>query len=190
MTIPLEVPRDPWSPRPIDRPTRVPLEPEADLEVLDAAKILAAPDDPGDWPAWRETLRRWRTEAIERIDYDDAAYGAREFAWTRGCFSVALVWLWDELLYDHEAQRFTPERFCSESEREFGGFDGIVLWHAYPVIGIDERNQFDFYRVVPGLLGLVDELRTRGLRVFVDYPRGMSAPAASSFRTTRRSPSW
>ena len=52
---------------------------------------------------------------------------------------------------------------------EFGGFDGIVLWHAYPIIGIDERNQFDFYRDVPGLGELVAALRQRGLRVFIDY---------------------
>ena len=60
-------------------------------------------------------------------------------------------------------------RLLDEAEREFGGFDGVVLWHAYPVIGIDERNQFDFYRDVPGLRELVADLRGRGVRVFVDY---------------------
>ena len=160
---------DPLVPRPIDLPTPVPLEPEAELDGLDGAKIFAAPDDPADWPSWREALTRWRAEAAGRVEYDDSAYRAPEFAWTRGCFSVALMWLWDELLYDHAAGRFTPERFCAESEREFGGFDGIVLWHAYPVLGIDERNQFDFYRDVPGIRELVGELQTRGLRVFVNY---------------------
>lgn len=167
MSVPLEQPRDPWSPRPIDLPTAVPLE--GPLDVLDTGKILAAPDDPGDWPAWRDALRRWRSEAIERIDYDSGAYTRPEFGWTSGCFAVALAWLWDELLYDHAAGRFTPERFCEESEREFGGFDGIVLWHAYPVIGIDERNQFDLYRDVPGLRGLVDAFHARGVRVFLNY---------------------
>ena len=169
MSIAHEKPRDPLVPRPIDLPTQVPLDPDAKLDGLDTAKIFAAPDDPADWPAWREALKRWRFEAAERIGYDDGAYRAPEYAWTRGCFSVALVWLWDELLYDHGAGRFTPERFCAESEREFGGFDGIVLWHAYPVIGIDERNQFDFYRDVPGIRELVAELQAQGLRVFVDY---------------------
>ena len=162
-------PLDPLSPRQLDLPTAVPLEPGAELDGLDAAKILAAPDDPADWPAWRDALTRWRLEAAKRIGYDDSAYLAPEFAWTRSCFSVALVWLWDELLYDHAAEQFTPDRFCAESEREFGGFDGIVLWHAYPVIGIDERNQFDFYREVPGIRELVDRLKARGLRVFVNY---------------------
>ncbi len=37
------------------------------------------------------------------------------------------------------------------------------------MIGIDERNQFDFYRDVPGIAELVAELQARGLRVFVNY---------------------
>ena len=49
-----------------------------------------------------------------------------------------------------------------------GGLDAVVLWHAYPVIGIDDRNQFDWY-AVPGLRGLVDDLHARGVRVFLDY---------------------
>jgi hypothetical protein len=146
----------------------VPLEPEADLSTLDGAKILAAPDDPADWPAWRAVLERWRKEAAERIGYDGGAYDRPELAWTQRCFSVALVWLWDERLYDHAEQRFTPERLLTDAE-SFVGFDGIVLWHAYPVIGIDERNQFDWYRDVPDLAGLVADLRRRGIRVFLDY---------------------
>ena len=167
MTLQVEAPRDPLVPRPIDLPTAVPLDPGADLAALDGAKILAAPDDPADWPAWREALARWRAEAAARIGYDGSAY--ERLAWTQRCFSVALVWLWDERLYDHAAGRFTPERLLAEAEREFGGFDGIVLWHAYPVIGIDERNQFDWYRDVPGSAELVADLRGRGIRVFLDY---------------------
>ena len=149
---------NPLVPRPIDLPTPI----DGDL---DRAKIIAAPDDPDEWPAWRDALVRWRDAA--RAGYDGGAYERLE--WTQSCFAVALVWLWDELLYDHARERFTPERFVEEAEREFGGFDGVVLWHAYPVIGIDERNQFDWYRDVPGLHELVADLHERGLRVFVDY---------------------
>jgi len=149
---------DPLVPRPIDLPTAIEGE-------LDKAKIIAAPDDPAEWPAWRDALARWRERARE--GYDGSAY--ERLTWTQSCFSVALVWLWDEVLYDHDAQRFTPERLLDEGERELGGYDGVVLWHAYPVIGIDERNQFDWYRDVPGLQDLVASLHERGVRVFVDY---------------------
>jgi Sulfatase-modifying factor enzyme 1 len=158
---------DPLVPRPIDLPTHVP--PSGPLDVLDAAKIIAAPDDPADWPRWRSALQRWREEARARVSYDGAAYDNPALAWTQACFSVGLIWLWDELLYDHDAMGFTPDRLLDDADRRFGGFDGVVLWHAYPVLGIDERNQFDFYRDVPGIRELVSHLRRRGVRVFVDY---------------------
>jgi formylglycine-generating enzyme len=157
----------PLAPRPIDLPAPVPLE--GPLELLDGAKILAAPDDPAEWPAWRDALARWRTEARERVQHDGSAYERPELRWTQRCFACALVWLWDEVLFDHEAQRFTPERLLDQADREFGGYDALVLWHAYPVLGIDERNQFDFYHDVPGIRELVAAIRARGVRVFVDY---------------------
>lgn len=49
----------------------------------------------------------------------------------------------------------------------------VLLWHAYPRIGLDERNQFDFYRDQPGgLAGLrevVVELHRAGVRSYIDY---------------------
>jgi Sulfatase-modifying factor enzyme 1 len=160
-------PFDPLVPRPVDLPTPVPLD--GPLEGFDGAKILAAPDDPADWPAWRAQLAAWREEARKRTAYDGSLYDVPDLAWTQRCFSCALVWLWDDILYDHDAGQFTPDRLLDEGERDFGGYDGLVLWHAYPVIGVDERNQFDFYRDIPGIRELVAALQARGVRVFVDY---------------------
>jgi formylglycine-generating enzyme len=64
---------------------------------------------------------------------------------------------------------FTVDAFLDAAERDFGGFDGVVLWHAYPVIGLDERNQFDFYREVPELPDVVRAFQRRGVKVFIDY---------------------
>ncbi|MCB2551761.1 hypothetical protein KQ767_17030, partial [Listeria monocytogenes] len=79
-------------------PTPVPLDATSDLSVLDEAKILAAPDDPAAWPWWREQLARWRSESRRRVAYDDGRYAAVP----TGQFVMALVWLWDELLFDHD----------------------------------------------------------------------------------------
>ncbi len=163
---------NPYVPRPIDRPVPVPLDPAADLSTVDEAKIFTAPDDPADWPAWREARGRWRLQARGRLDYDSQAEASgayRDARWVSSCYSVALVWLWDERLYDHAAGAFRVEEFLAYVDAEFGGFDGVVLWHAYPVIGLDGRNQFDFYRDVPDLPELVAALRRHGVRVFLDY---------------------
>lgn len=156
---------NPYVPRPIDLPTVVPLEPDADLSVLDEAKIFAAPNDPADWPAWRAALARWRDEARERLGFSGARYDSAP----GDCLSVCMAWLWDETLYDHERGRFTVDAFLDAAERDFGGFDGVALWHAYPVVGIDERNHFDFYRDVPELPDVVRAFQRRGVLVFLTY---------------------
>lgn len=158
---------DPLVPRPIDLPTTVPAD--GPLSALDEAKIFVGPSDPADRPAWRERLREWRDDARSRHGYTGAAYDRPGAAWAARCHTVAQVWLWDELLYSFDERRFTPERFLADAQERFGGLDAVVLWHAYPVIGLDERNQWDFYRDVPGLVGLVAALHDAGLRVFVDY---------------------
>ena len=158
---------DPLVPRAIDLPTGL-LAFGIDPEVGDVAKIFAAPDNPAEWGAWREWLASWREQARHRLTYSGAAYDWPHASWARDCFSVALVWLWDERLFDHTAQRFTVDAFL-DATVDHGGFDAVVLWHAYPVIGIDDRNQFDFYRDVPGIASLVEEFHGRGLKVFINY---------------------
>lgn len=168
---------DPLVPRPIDLPTEVPLE--ADLtagelaEAFDEAKIFAAPGtvtDPPDQEAldlWRSQLHSWRRGARHRYG-SPSRYDRPEAQWASRCFTVAQVWLWDELFFDFDAQRFTPQRFLADAQQRFGGLDGIVLWHAYPIIGIDDRNQWDFYDV-PGLAEAAAALHAAGVAVFVDY---------------------
>ncbi len=159
---------DPLRPRPVDQPTKVDLD-HPDWAAMDTAKIIAAPEDPADWPRWRTVLAQWRAGATKRQGYSTAAYTAPEGRWAQRCFAVAQIWLWDELLYDVDGDRFTPQRLLDDAEARFGGFDGVVLWHAYPVIGIDDRNQWDFYRDVPGLATLVRDLQALGVAVFLDY---------------------
>ena len=156
---------NPYVPRAIDLPTTVPLDPGADLSVLDEAKILAPPADPAAWPAWREALDRWRHDARARIAYDGSHYDDVP----TDLFAVSLAWLWDETLYDHARGCFTVDRFVDEAEREFGGIDGVALWHAYPVIGIDDRDHLALYEGIPELPDVVRAFQARGVRAFVTY---------------------
>jgi hypothetical protein len=163
---------DPLVPRPIDLPTA--LDPATGLDAeelarLDGAKIFAAPEAPADWPAWRSRLHEWRTASQAALGYTGSIYAEPAARWAATCFAIAQVWLWDELLFSFGEQRFTPDRFLADARDRFGGLDAVVLWHAYPVIGLDDRNQWDFYREVPGLKELVDDLHAAGVKVFFDY---------------------
>jgi hypothetical protein len=155
-------------PRAIDLPAVLPRDGRIDPAIGDIAKIFAAPEDPAEWPTWRDALEVWRTEARERLAYRGSAYERESSGWAKTCYSVALVWLWDERLFDVSHQSFTVDGFLADTA-DLGGFDGVVLWHAYPIIGIDDRNQFDFYRDVPGIRDLIAAFQDRGIRVFLDY---------------------
>lgn len=149
---------DPKAPRGVDLPMPV---------GNDEAKIFSGPKSLEDRFFWREELHKWKKTAYEKMYYDDKNYSKSKYNLNSN-FNMALVWLWDELLFDFDLGEFTPKKFLNDAEK-YGGIDGIILWHAYPVIGIDARNQFDFYNEVPGLPDLVSNLQKLGVKVYLNY---------------------
>jgi formylglycine-generating enzyme required for sulfatase activity len=135
--------------------------------------IIPAPDDPGQWLAYRQALDEWRAQTKAALQYNDALYGRKEFAWSSANYSCCFLMLCDESIYDRHSGNFTVDAFLDHGRREFGGYDSVVLWHAYPRIGVDQRNQFDFYRDLPGgldgLRDVVHRFQRRGVRVYIDY---------------------
>ena len=141
------------------------------LLIDPALDILQAPTDPTQWAAWRDELHRWRTETRLALNYDDTLYQAPAFEWGKHNFACCLMMLCDEMIF--RDGKYHVEAFVAHAQREWGGFDSVVLWHAYPRIGVDERNQFDFYREMPGGLEGLRDLSRRfarlGVRVILDY---------------------
>lgn len=135
--------------------------------------IIPAPKDPTLWPEFRRQLSEWRQSQRAQLHYSDALYRRADFAWVRTNFSCCFLMLCDETFYNPAAGHYTVKEFLTRERREFGSYDSIVLWHAYPRIGLDERNQFDFYRDLPGglkgLRAVADELHAAGVKVFLDY---------------------
>ena len=137
------------------------------------ANLIPAPKDPALWPAFRAALIQWRRETRARLQYSDALYRQPEFAWSAANYCCCFLMVCDQTFCDAQHGRLTVDTFLNEGQEEFGGYDSIVLWQAYPRIGVDERNQFDFYRDLPGGLGglrrVVRAFHRRGVRVYIDY---------------------
>jgi formylglycine-generating enzyme required for sulfatase activity len=135
--------------------------------------IMPAPDDPELWPLWRDWLTQWREDQRKALNYDDKYYRAKEFAWVSSNLVSTKIMSWEMLFIDPETGKYTVDKFLEYGEKEYGGFDNVLLWQAYPRIGFDERNQFDFYRDLPGGLEELREVtkacHEKGVKVFISY---------------------
>lgn len=148
-------------------------EPAVTFSLDVSGGIIPAPDDPAQWPAYRAAIAKWRQETRERIQYNDVLYRRPEFAWAASNYACCFLMMYDETFYNWRAGRYTVKSILRQGDRGFGGYDSVVLWHAYPRIGVDQRNQFDFYRDMPGgltgLRSVVRQFHKRDVKVYIDY---------------------
>ncbi len=138
-----------------------------------SGNVFLAPDDPGAWAEFRAALTAWRARTRTELHYTDELYHRSEFAWSASNYSCCFLMVCDERFLNRRDGSYAVDAILDEGTREFGGYDSVVLWHAYPRIGIDDRNQFDFYRDLPGGLSgvrrAVRRFHRRGVRVYLDY---------------------
>jgi len=139
----------------------------------DQPPIILAPTNPKDWDEFRANLHEWKEQTVKRINYRGDLYNRPDFQWVINNFNCSFLMLDDEAFYDPVNQRYRVDEFLDDGVKRFGGYNSVILWQAYPLIGIDNRNQFDFYRDMPGgLEGLREVTRAfhaRGVKVFIDY---------------------
>lgn len=142
-------------------------------DIIDKNEIVPAPDNASEWPAWREGLENWKKKKHSELNYDGSTYRSGDFDWVRSSFACCFMMMYDSEFYDHAKEEYNIDYLISEGTKRYGGYDSIVLWHAYPRIGIDKRNQFDFYREMPqGLTGLnkvVKVFHQNNIKVFINY---------------------
>ncbi|NWG12062.1 MAG: SUMF1/EgtB/PvdO family nonheme iron enzyme, partial [Acidobacteria bacterium] len=151
---------------------RLKAQPDAAGTIFDA-DLIPAPDDPREWPAFRERLAQWRERKRAELRYDDRLYRRADLQWAATSFACCFVMLCDEEFYSVEQARYLIQAWIEAGERDFGGYDSLVLWHAYPRIGVDDRNQFDMYRDMPGgwkgLRSMIELIHRMNVKAYVDY---------------------
>jgi len=158
---------DEWKPRhALVPPTGVMnlSEPAGPLDVM-----LAGPENSADTAAWLAGLKTWRKERLTRLRYDGSVYERPELSWTQHVFSQVQMLIWDRTLYDPEKGAYTVDRFLADVEGRMGPIDAVLIWPLYPNIGVDDRNQFDLVRDMPGGIAgvhkMVDEFHRHGVKV-------------------------
>jgi hypothetical protein len=84
----------------------------------------------------------------------------------------------ERTLFDVATGRWTVDKYLDDLEKRYGGIDSVLLWPVYPNIGIDNRNQWDLARDLPGgipaIRKMVDDFHRRNVG-YGDARSGRSA---------------
>jgi hypothetical protein len=125
----------------------------------------------------KDSLREKLSKKIVRYLKDQYATSENDivdqFSWAKKNFVMGFVFMWDQEFYNPQSRRYTVDKYCDKMDNEFGGIQSVILWHTYPNIGIDDKNQFDFFYNMPGgidsLRKAVADFHKRGVKVFLVY---------------------
>jgi formylglycine-generating enzyme required for sulfatase activity len=118
---------------------------------------------------WLDDVRHWRRERLIRMGYNGSEYERPELKWTQSSFIQPQMMIEERYFYDPVAGKYTVDRYLDDLEKRYGGIDSVLIWHTYPNIGIDNRNQYDLLHDMPGgvegLKQMINDFHRRGVRV-------------------------
>jgi gamma-glutamyl hercynylcysteine S-oxide synthase len=140
-----------------------------DSEYPPQRSQIPGPASSADFEKWLADVTHWRTERRIRIGYHGSEYERPELKWTQGSFVQPQMMIHDRYFYDPVAGKYTVDRYRDDLERRYGGIDSVLIWQSYPNLGIDNRNQYDLVRDMPGgvegVRQMVADFHRRGVRV-------------------------
>jgi gamma-glutamyl hercynylcysteine S-oxide synthase len=105
--------------------------------------------------------------------FDNSLYKRDDLAWIRESYIVVLHMAWDREFYDRLTGKYTYAEIIKKGMDLFGNIDVFGIWPTWPRLGLDQRNQWDLYRDLPGgteqLRSFVRMSRQSNTRFFIAY---------------------
>jgi gamma-glutamyl hercynylcysteine S-oxide synthase len=136
--------------------------------------------------SWLADIRHWRDERRIRIGYDGSRYDLPALKWTQSSFFQPQMMVEDRYFYDPVAHKYTVDRYLDDVEKRYGGIDAVLIWPTYPNMGIDNRNQHDMIRSMPGGVAgvkqMIADFHRRNVRVLFPmmmWDQGTREPGTS-----------
>ncbi|MGZ5254008.1 MAG: hypothetical protein ACXWV4_06570, partial [Flavitalea sp.] len=124
---------------------------------------------------WQEGLRlMFQKRFLYDVEsFDNTLFERKDLEWIRKSYVMHLIMAWDKKFYNYEDEKFHLDEFVKRGKKLYGGDDVIGIWPTWPSLGLDQRNQFDLFRDLPGgtkqLSKIATNLRQNGTRFFVCY---------------------
>lgn len=124
---------------------------------------------------WQEGLRLMFRDRylFDLEEFDNSLYEREDLAWIKESYLMILQMAWDREFYDRMTGKYTFPDIIRKGIDLFGYFDVFCIWPTWPRLGLDQRNQWDMYRDLPGgtsqLRSFANMCRLSGTKFFISY---------------------
>jgi formylglycine-generating enzyme required for sulfatase activity len=125
--------------------------------------------------SWQNgVLKVFREKKLYDVSsFNDSLYKRKDLAWVRNSYLMHLMMSWDKFFYNAAQKQYALPSFVDRGNKLYGGDDIITIWPSWPTLGLDQRNQFDLYKDLPGGLNAIkkisNELIADNKHLFVSY---------------------
>jgi len=124
---------------------------------------------------WQEGLKKVFRDRYnyDLNKFDNSLFDRQDLAWIKQSYLIVLQMAWDREFYDRFTGKYTYPDFLKRYQVLFGNIDVFGLWPTWPRLGLDQRNQWDMYKDLPGgtfqLRSFVKMSQQAGTRFFISY---------------------
>ncbi|MBN1107280.1 MAG: SUMF1/EgtB/PvdO family nonheme iron enzyme [Bacteroidales bacterium] len=134
--------------------------------------IMYAETYQGEWQNGMRLMFRDRY-LYDLKEFDNSLYERSDLAWIKESYLIILQMAWDIEFYDRQSGRYNYGEYLKKGIERFGYPDVMGIRPTWPRLGLDERNQWDLYRDLPGgttqLRNFARLSRPYGTRFFIAY---------------------
>ncbi len=124
---------------------------------------------------WRAALKKCFQEKMlyEAKDFNNALYQRKDLEYIRHSFTMHLVMAWEKNYYSAKDSAYKFNEFLIDKKKLYGGDDIFTIWPTWPVLGLDQRSQWNLMEDLPGGLAKQKELaafaHSMGTKYFISY---------------------
>lgn len=124
---------------------------------------------------WQNGLKKiFRDKYLFDLEkFNNNLYERQDLAWIKESYLIVLQMAWDREFYNRLTGKYTFPDILRNSKTQFGYIDVYGIWPTWPRLGLDQRNQWDLYRDLPGGTAQLKNFsrlsHQNGTRFFISY---------------------
>jgi formylglycine-generating enzyme required for sulfatase activity len=126
----------------------------------------------GDWHA---ALKKCFQEKMlyQVQQFNNLLYQRKDLDYIRHSYTMHLVMAWEKNYYNAVDSSYHLKEFLEKAKRFYGGDDIFTIWPTWPVLGLDQRTQWNLMEDLPGGIAKQKELaalaHSMGTKYFISY---------------------